>query len=329
MPSVSVIIPVFNSERYIGRCLDSVLGQRQQDIEVICVNDKSSDGTLSVLYQRAEADPRLKVVDLERNLGPGNARNVGIDVSKGEFLYFIDSDDWIEPDYLSSMLFEITSTGQDVVVNPEYIEEYESFSLKHQDRDIGYWIPGPGFHDPRLVQALIPPLVVLRLYRRSYLMDNNIRFPVCRAGEDVFFSGLAEVLQKRSYIFHGPKYHYLQRKQSLVRQEETCLEVVKNFKALFEAVVGRGLSVNGMKLFQAGLRLNVSSENAFLLLRDYCKEISDFVEGNVSLYNGFDRFVINALLKSVDYHDFISTYGARPALMYVRRSYLSHHITAT
>ena len=105
MAEISVIIPVHNTGKYLDRCLDSVLGQTLADIEVICVDDASDDGSAGILARRAEQDGRLKVLTQENNAGPGMARNRGIDCAGGRFIYFLDSDDWIESALLAEKAF--------------------------------------------------------------------------------------------------------------------------------------------------------------------------------------------------------------------------------
>lgn len=95
MPEVSIIVPVYNAARYLEECLDSVLAQTLQDIEIICINDGSTDNSRNILEQYARNDPRLKIVDQE-NLGVSAARNAGIDLALGKFLLFLDSDDLLD-----------------------------------------------------------------------------------------------------------------------------------------------------------------------------------------------------------------------------------------
>ena len=95
-PRLSVIIPVYNAEPYLRRCLDSVLTQSCRDLEVICVDDGSTDGSAALCDAYAAADPRLRVIRQE-NLSAGAARNRGLAAATGEFVHFLDADDWLEP----------------------------------------------------------------------------------------------------------------------------------------------------------------------------------------------------------------------------------------
>ena len=100
---LSVIIPVYNTEAYLKRCLDSVLGQTYKNIEVICVNDGSTDNSLQILKDYEKKDKRVLVIDKE-NGGVVSARKAGIKAASGEYCTYVDSDDWIEPNMYESIL---------------------------------------------------------------------------------------------------------------------------------------------------------------------------------------------------------------------------------
>ena len=114
---ITVILPVYNTGRYLTRCLDSVLGQTFSDFELLAIDDGSSDGSASILDEYASVEPRMRVIHLPENHGVPYARNLAMDEAKGEYIYFMDSDDWIDPDYLEKMYAMAEKTGQDVVIN--------------------------------------------------------------------------------------------------------------------------------------------------------------------------------------------------------------------
>ena len=103
---ISVVIPVYNSGSFLRRCLDSVVGQTLKDIEIICVDD-----SLEILREYARMDSRILLVELGENRGLAFARNKGMDLASGTYLYFLDSDDWIDPDYLMEMRNHALRTG--------------------------------------------------------------------------------------------------------------------------------------------------------------------------------------------------------------------------
>ena len=92
---ISVIIPVYNVEKYLSQCLDSVINQTYKNLEIICVDDSSTDNSLEILKEYAQKDTRIKIIKNEKNLGLGLTRNEGVKVAKGEYIHFLDSDDWM------------------------------------------------------------------------------------------------------------------------------------------------------------------------------------------------------------------------------------------
>lgn len=111
---ISVIVPVYNSETFLVRCLDSILANTYKNIEVICVNDGSTDDSARILDEYAINDKRMKIIN-KRNGGLSSARNAGLKESKGEFLTFIDSDDWVHPQYFEILENAIVNDGTDAV----------------------------------------------------------------------------------------------------------------------------------------------------------------------------------------------------------------------
>lgn len=118
MAQVSVIIPVYNVEKYLSRCLDSLLAQTFADFEVICVNDGSTDGSGQILEEYAQKDVRIKVLT-QKNQGQSIARNKGLDIAIGEYVYFVDSDDFIHTQTLEILLAVAQKTKSPVIAFPE------------------------------------------------------------------------------------------------------------------------------------------------------------------------------------------------------------------
>lgn len=112
-PKVSVIIPVHNTIQYLPKCLDSVCSQTLKEIEIICINDCSNDGSEMLLRDYAEADGRFVLIDFDRNRGVSAARNAGIEAARGEYISFVDSDDRISPDFLEKLYS--AANGADIV----------------------------------------------------------------------------------------------------------------------------------------------------------------------------------------------------------------------
>ena len=112
---ISVIIPVYNIQQHLRECLDSVLGQSYPHLQVICVDDGSTDESPAILAEYAQKDPRVQVIR-QQNAGPGAARNTGLEAAVGEYVIFLDSDDWFEADFLAKMVDTAQREGADVAI---------------------------------------------------------------------------------------------------------------------------------------------------------------------------------------------------------------------
>ena len=112
-PKISVVIPIYNAEEYLEECLESVVGQTLRDIEIICINDGSTDNSAKICEKYAKKDKRIIFVSTE-NKGPGAARNTGLGFAKGEFIGFVDSDDWIDLDFYEKLYTAAVETDADI-----------------------------------------------------------------------------------------------------------------------------------------------------------------------------------------------------------------------
>ena len=118
-PKVSVVVPCYNVEKYLPQCMDSIINQTLKDIEIICVNDGSTDSTLRILQKYAEKDKRIKIID-KANSGYGASMNKGFSEANGEYLGIVESDDWVEPDMFENLYNLAKSNDVDVVKSNFY-----------------------------------------------------------------------------------------------------------------------------------------------------------------------------------------------------------------
>ena len=315
---ISVIVPVYNVEPWLERCIDSILTQSLVDFECICIDDGSSDASVQILTKYADADSRIKIIRFPENSGVCAARNAGIDSATGDYIYFMDSDDWIDSDLLESMLAYAEKTAQNVVVNANYVEEYETDGKRAFSSDFGFLSPDPGYYSPALVQWKFPPVLWARLYRRSFLEQEKIRFPYLLAGtEDIYFTGLAETLQEKSFIFRGPYYHYFQRSGSLIHQKEHGYWNIVSFEKLYHSWQEKGVETEDLRLFYAG-PMTIGSQEVFDRIRPFLSEIAPQVKRHPEKYVELDRFLIEAVCGSADYAAFRARYNPNIAIAFVR-----------
>lgn len=199
---ISIVVPVYNVEAYLSKCLDSLVNQTYRDIEIICVNDGSTDGSLTILEQYATMNERIKIISRE-NRGTSESRNEGIEQAHGEWLMFVDSDDWIEPDCYERVMTVASDT--DIVIF-SYIREFRNFSApKHIfglepmtfEKERIQWLferliapKGKELRDPSKLDSL--STVWGKLYRTDIIQQYGITFPSTdKTGtlEDLVFNG--------------------------------------------------------------------------------------------------------------------------------------------
>ena len=172
----SIIIPVYNVDKYIQVCLDSVLGQTYSDWEAICVNDGSTDGSAAILEENAVRDSRIKVLT-QSNAGTATARNTGIRAAQGDYIIFLDSDDWLKPDSLQILSNRLR--GEDILCfsGKRYFEstgDYNSADIlleKNYERGMDYYN-----ENALLRRDFAFVCVVLRVYNRGFLVRNRLFF---------------------------------------------------------------------------------------------------------------------------------------------------------
>ena len=128
-PAVSIIVPVYNAERTVGRCIESILNQEYRDFELLLVNDGSTDASGSLCDGYAAKDSRIRVIH-KKNAGVSAARNTALDLAQGTYLQFLDSDDWLTPDATSSLVRAAEETGCDLIVANFYRGNGERFPQK-------------------------------------------------------------------------------------------------------------------------------------------------------------------------------------------------------
>lgn len=225
---VSVIIPVYKTEQYLGRCLDSVLKNTYKELEVICVNDGSPDNSLDVLYSYANKDNRIIVIDQE-NQGVSAARNAGLDIAKGDFIAFIDSDDWVHPQYFEALLSAQEETGASCVACKPVRTE-KTIEFKERGSSAGEWLSLRKVIENGDAKRYIWG----RIYKKTSL--SNIRFSRdLRIGEDTVFN-LQVLMQDEKisfYVISDQLYYYFMREDSAVHtipHKETILMNNKYFE---------------------------------------------------------------------------------------------------
>jgi len=245
-PAVSVVIPMYNAEKYLGECLESILNQTFQDYEVILVNDCTTDCSRQVAELYLEKfGGRLKIFDNEKNSGPGTTRNNGLLKATGEYVFFMDSDDMILTNALEDFYETAKKNNADVVFCPH------NYDMSSNGKDLIPQIYYPNLHAKDIVEDDFKWRVDMLLAKgnmsytpwrkfskRIFLMENNLFF---REGlnvyEDRIWSYGLYLCAKRAVHLAKPYYLYRMSANSLLRAKKTpAREITENFLAIFEGM---------------------------------------------------------------------------------------------
>ena len=215
MPKVSVIIPVYNTEKFLRKCLDSVCNQTLQDIEIICINDCSTDGSLEILREYAGKDNRIKLIELFENGGAAKARNIGIDIAHGEYIGFVDSDDFVDLDFYEKLYNKAVETGADAVKGKLYLYDINTNKVY-----LEAWID---INDSvKKNKANFYFTFTTAIYKSSLIKEYNIRFLEGLIHfEDPYFTIMAAIHYNKLEVIDDAKYYYINNPNSTSRKNIT------------------------------------------------------------------------------------------------------------
>ena len=211
----SVIIPVYNVEKYLRECLDSVLNQSFPDWEAVCVNDGSTDGSASILEEYAQKETRVKVIS-QKNGGLSAARNTGLKAAIGEYVLFLDSDDWLEPQALEVLASKLDGEDMLCFSGRRYFEEESAYHEPDRLENREYGSGMDYYNDNALAHRDFAFVcVVLRAYKRSFLLDNGLFFKEGIYHEDDLFTPKASFFARRVKVLDECLYDYRVRANSI------------------------------------------------------------------------------------------------------------------
>lgn len=226
MPQISIIIPVYNVEKYLHRCLDSVIGQSYEDWEAICVNDGSTDNSLCILEDYSKKDSRISFISQE-NGGLSATRNTGLKAVTGKYVCFLDSDDYLDKNYLLMLHNEIEKTNADIVMAPtRYLFGKKATKDKFKNEVL------ISFTDK--IHALPHGGSCNKLYRTSFFAENNIEYPIGLYWEDNIVTIKCSYFSNKIVVIDGDCYNYICNPLSITRDEskeakrqKDCLVMMK------------------------------------------------------------------------------------------------------
>ena len=243
MPKISIIIPIYNTGPYIEACLASIVAQTLDNIEVLLVDDHGRDDSIERAQRFVDTHPGNKTfrfLATPHNMGPGPARNIGIEAAQGEYIAFIDSDDVVERDFCEQLYTAARQYDADLAYcQAQLVKGPETQPMNNPVIESG------AFSGEKRCFFLThyTTLFVSFLYRRSLLNEYGIRFPSTRSAEDSYFLTYSLLAAKRIACVDKPLYHYLVHDESLseVRNPKRYQDKIQSFDLLMQFAREKGL----------------------------------------------------------------------------------------
>lgn len=234
-PMVSIIVPIYNAEQYLRRCVDSILNQEYTDYELLLVNDGSTDASGDICEEYGDRDPRVIVIQKE-NTGVSDSRNRALDRARGKYLQFLDSDDWITPDATRLFVRAAEEYGCDMVISDFYRVVGERLSTKGDIEEEGVLTREEfAAHMMENPADFYYGVLWNKLYRRDIVEEHNLRMDTdINWCEDFMFNLEYIRYAKVFYALHAPIYYYVKRKGSLASQGINISKTVKMKLNVFE-----------------------------------------------------------------------------------------------
>jgi len=311
MIKISVIIPVYNAEKYISRCLDSVINQGYKDFEIICVEDKSKDNSIGILKKYALLDNRITIIENPENKGAALTRNVGLDIARGEYIYFIDADDCIDTKYLECMVNTIV-LNLSIMTNSN---PYKHPSMPEINKEGEYLDNISTIHNA-------PCFIWARMYKKEFLNRYNLRF-LNTYVDDVVFNAIATMHTEKTFIFWSEKYHYTVKDEGMMAnaqaQNSKDLNHIKAHSMIYDFLKERNKLDDRLKLFRVYPFMKVDTEEKFNYYKKFFEKIEADFHKNENIYNEMEKFFAYSLLNTSTYEEYLKNYNKIVTIGFLRR----------
>ncbi len=242
-PKLSILVPIYNVEPYLQQALSSLINQTLREIEIICINDGSTDGSLTIIQEFARQDSRIKLID-KSNSGYGASMNLGLKRAKGQYIGILEPDDWVEPEAFATLYQAAQSTHADVVKANFYrcrtLKDGQTQNLKVTE------ITSRGEINPRKDRKVFQfaPAIWSAIYRRDFLKENQIQFlPTPGASyQDLSFSFKVWALAKKVVLLPEAFVHYrIDNENSSVNNPKKVNCVVEEYAEIETFLCERGI----------------------------------------------------------------------------------------
>lgn len=299
---VSIIIPVYNTAKYLCECLNSIISQTFKNIEIIVVNDHSTDNSLQIINDYKKIDSRISIINLETNSGLSVARNTGIQTANGKYIIFVDSDDWISKKLVETLYNSITAGSCDAIMATHYTfdnltKKIKTFRQKEEfyNKQISTTTDKQKFLTLRMIWSAWN-----KIYRKDFLTKNNIYFKTAKMEDILFIYELITAPNSKIMLIKDVLYYYrINRENSIMlNKTDRIYDCIRTISTIKQNLISADLFETYKKSFYpyAALLFAAEFEVSNLPLKKL-KEISysikhDFFEDmQIQFYATYDKFL--------------------------------------
>jgi len=316
MEKVSVIVPVYNAENYISDCIETLIQQTYSNIEIVIINDGSTDESYRICKQYEKIDDRIKLINIE-NSGVSIARNIGIENSTGNYLTFVDSDDWIELNMIEFAINKAKEDNADIVIW-SYFKSFKDRELKlplvaKTDADFTndksiliYKSIDSMYQQDKNIQTVSAGTTWCKLYKKSLIVENNIKFnPILTRAQDTIFSIKAFIQAKKIMYYNESLYHYRITNTSTSSGTRFIPDTLTPFNALLEEFARFKSCVNDKAEFTKVFNIRVTKVLLWHLEHNYFhqKYRGNIMKRKKEVLNLINLDFYKFALKNVDYSE--------------------------
>lgn len=293
---VTVIIPVYNTQDYLKRCIESIVNQSYKNIELILIDDCSTDTSLAIIHEYQNRYQNIKVISLDCQKGPGNARSRGLEEATGEYIGFVDSDDWVGLDFYSQLVGSISKNSCDIAIASIFNEEGSPISSSprylYTYENVINNLTALNLLSRSFTQDVyITPIVGNKLFRRNFILENNLYFESDSYNEDDIFTFLALLYAKKIVLTPKCGYHYFQRNGSIthafskkhvrslieaftVLKEHLCAEnIFEQYSSEYFSFLDKCISSTLNMLFSAEKDKSIQIKYIQYLITEFLKDL--------------------------------------------------------
>lgn len=318
MTEISIVIPVYNVDKYLKGCLDSILAQTFKDFEVICIDDGSTDKSLEILEEYKNADSRVTILN-QQHQGAGTARNLGLEHAKGKYIQFLDSDDYFEPDMLEELHNHALKYNADLVVcsskkvdeDGRVIECGNPLSpINLQIAPLEKVFNWKDFTEDIFIMFSVAPWN--KLYLKELITKNNLKFQNISSCNDVFFGHVSRLYAERIVIFNKPLINYRQRAGNICfSRGNSTINIIHAALGIKKHLLQSGMYDKLKKAYLRAMRMHIRWETG------YCNEeqYEMFLKGFKQLMPEDWKMFSSALKKDFITFDYLNRYIGEQKVM--------------